>query len=244
MKKKYLYLLLAGLVLTACSQQASSTRTSSSSASSTSTSAKTTTNSSAPQVGLSDDAWDNGRNTVSDGKDTNSNTDPTRKLTDSAKSIVIYFSRSGSTELLANQVTNLTNSDELELTVDNTYPSNYDQTVSRANEERSSGDYPTVTTSIPDLSQYDVVYLGYPIWGMSLASPMASFLATYGDQLSGKTIIPFASNGGYGLGNSVSQIADYLPNSTILEGFSVQGNKVNEAESDLRTWLQGLGQLN
>lgn len=150
---------------------------------------------------------------------------------------MIYFSRSGSTQLLAQEIAETASADLLELTVDETYPSDYAETVSRANEERESGDYPAITTDVPDLGQYDTVYLGYPIWGMSLASPMASFLESYGSQLTGKTIAPFASNGGYGLGGSVEQIKDYLLDSNVVNGLSVQGNKVDQAQTDIENWL-------
>ena len=102
----------------------------------------------------------------------------------------------------------------------------------------------TITTDVPDLGQYDTVYLGYPIWGMSLASPMASFLESYGSQLAGKAVAPFASNGGYGLGSSVSQIENYLPDSTVVGGLSVQGNKVDKAQSDIDNWLSDNGLTN
>lgn len=228
---------LALLVLVACNAVSNSTSSPSLTNTSTNKTAPSKSDNSLPQVGLSDTEWTNGRNTRSDGADTNADTEPTRKLTAGADSIVIYFSRSGSTELLAKEVATTVGADLLELTVSDTYSSNYDSTVSRANRERESGDYPEISTDIPDLSQYKTVYLGYPIWGMSLASPMASFLESYGSQLTGKTIAPFASNGGYGLGNSVSQIVNYLPDSTVVDGLSVQGNKVDQAQSDINSWV-------
>lgn len=241
--KKVKLLLTLGLVpfVVACSATRNITDKGESDSS---TSQIKTTNPSIPQLGLSDDEWDSGRNTISDGADTNANTEPTRQLSSKAKSIVIYFSRSGSTQLLAQEIAETTSADLLELTVDETYPSDYDETVSRANEERESGDYPAITTDVPDLGQYDTVYLGYPIWGMSLASPMASFLESYGSQLTGKTVAPFASNGGYGLGSSVSQIENYLPDSTVVGGLSVQGNKVDKAQSDIDNWLSDNGLTN
>lgn len=234
--KKVKLLLTLGLVpfVVACSATRNVTDKGESDSS---TSQTKTTNPSIPQLGLSDDEWDSGRDTTSDGADTNANTEPTRQLSSKASSIVIYFSRSGSTQLLAQEIAETTSADLLELTVDETYPSDYDETVSRANEERESGDYPAITTDVPDLGQYDTVYLGYPIWGMSLASPMASFLESYGSQLTGKTIAPFASNGGYGLGGSVEQIKDYLLDSNVVNGLSVQGNKVDQAQTDIENWL-------
>lgn len=118
---------------------------------------------------------------------------------------MIYFSRSSSTELLASKVQAVSNADVLELTVSEPYSSDYGETVERANEEREVDNTPVLNVDVPDLSQYQTIYLGYPIWGMTLAEPMASFLEEYGDELAGKTIAPFSTNGEYGLGSSVER---------------------------------------
>ncbi|WP_222985658.1 hypothetical protein [Psittacicella gerlachiana] len=83
----------------------------------------------ASKLGKDDHTWNNGRGTVYDGKDTNANTVPTRFLTTTSKSIIVYFSRSRSTELLAYKLHNLTDGDILELVVDNLYPANYRASV-------------------------------------------------------------------------------------------------------------------
>lgn len=198
----------------------------------------------APQIGLSDEEWDNSRGTISDGQDTNSKQPPTRILTSDAKSIIIYFSRSGSTELLASKIQALSGSDVLELTVEETYSSDYGETVRRANSERSVENSPQLKGDIPDLAQYQPVYLGYPIWGMTLAEPMATFVETYAKELDGKTIVPFSTNGGYGLGNSVDYIESTLKqNGSSVEmkpAFAVEGNKVNQADEELIAWYQNL----
>lgn len=95
-----------------------------------------------------------GRGTISDGKDTNANEVSTKTLSDSAKSIIIYFSRSGPTEELAKEISETTNPDILELQVKEPYPSNYEETVDRATYERENELYPKLSTNIPDLIQY------------------------------------------------------------------------------------------
>ena len=102
-----------------------------------------------------------GRGAKSDGQDTNKNEAPMRRLTEDTDSLIIYFSRSGNTENLVKIIQRQTNADVLELTITNPYPENYEETVNRANQEREDEEFPEVNTEIPDLSQYDQVYLGY-----------------------------------------------------------------------------------
>lgn len=197
----------------------------------------------ANQLTRSNIEWRNGYGTPSDGNDTNSQNTPTRKLTKDAKSIIIYFSRSGSTELLASKVAEQTDSDILEIVVKDSYSGNYQKTLSRANSERENEDYPELNMAVPDLSQYQTVYLGYPIWAMTLSHPMTSFVTTYGSRLSGKKIALFMSEGGYGQGDSVSRIEDILAaegskDNTFTRALVVDGNKVDKSDSNVKHWVE------
>lgn len=194
------------------------------------------------QLGKSEQAWRNGAGTKSDDQDTNSQNQPTRRLTSGAKSIVIYFSRSGSTELLASKVAQQTNADILEIVVKTPYSANYQQTLSRANSERESADFPELNMRVPDLSQYNTVYLGYPIWAMTLSHPMTAFLMASGNQLTDKQIAPFMTEGGYGQGDSVERIKAILSASGAQKNqFSpalvVDGNKVDHADKRVVAWV-------
>lgn len=251
-KRKFSGMLLLGgalLALAACSSAENQTSSSSSrSASSQPLGAMDASRISAPQVGLSDSEWNQSRGTVSDGKDTNSENAPTRILTEDAKSLIVYFSRSGSTELLASKVQARTGADVIELVVADNYSSDYGETVQRANGERQHEDDPALNVDIPDLSQYDTIYLGYPIWGMTLAEPMASFVEEYSDQLAGKTLVPFSTNGSYGVGSSVDRIQRILSernvSAAITEPYTIQGNQVDQADSSLDRWLGEIGRSN
>ncbi|MGT2637834.1 flavodoxin family protein [Streptococcus ratti] len=246
--RKNLSLLFLILMLTACSIQTTNTSDNQQTANTASKDSSLPSGKMdpsqivAPQIGLSDEEWNNSRGTVSDGQDTNSKQKPTRILTSDAQSIIIYFSRSGSTELLASKVQALSGADVLELAVDKTYSSDYGETVERANSERGVENRPKLKVDIPDLSQYQTIYLGYPIWGMTLAEPMASFVETYAKKLDGKTIIPFSTNGGYGLGDSVDYIEEVLnendSRADLKTAFAVEGNKVDQADKDLKAWYQ------
>ncbi|MDV7718711.1 flavodoxin [Pediococcus ethanolidurans] len=197
----------------------------------------------APQLTKLNSEWRNGYGTKSDGQDTNSENQPTRKLTKSAKNLIIYFSRSGSTELLASKIAKETNADILEIIVKNPYAGNYQKTLSRANSERESQNYPKIDMNVPDLSQYQTVYLGYPIWAMTLSHPMTAFLTEYGNQLSDKKIAPFMTEGGYGQGDSVDRIKEILhqqgaKQDTFTNALVVDGNKVDHADSRVTQWVK------
>jgi flavodoxin len=89
------------------------------------------------------------------------------------------------------------------------------------------------------MDQYDVVFLGYPIWWASIPMPIASFLEAY--DFTGKTIAPFCSSGGSRLGQSVTAIAKLSPNSTILEALSVSYSGGSSLPGDISAWLKKIG---
>ncbi|WP_152654565.1 flavodoxin [Oceanobacillus sp. CFH 90083] len=184
-----------------------------------------------------------GRGAVSDGADTNADGEPIRMLTEDADSIIIYFSRGGNTENVAQQVESFTGADVLELQVENPYPSDYEDTVDRADEERESGDFPALATKIPDLSQYDTIFLGHPIWSMTIANPIARFLEDNNEELSGKSIAAFSTNAGYGDGSSVDRISELSSGSIILENYTVQDEEAMDSQDDVEAWLERLGVL-
>lgn len=187
--------------------------------------------------------WENGYGTPSDGYDTNLDSSPVRKITKSAKSIIVFWSRSGSTELLASKIAQATGADVLEIVLKHPYPANYRKTLNRANRERIQNDPPELQMQLPDLSQYNTVFLGYQTWAMTLSQPMKSFLLQYGQQLSNKKIVPFLSEGGYGSGDSTELIREFIEqkggkNNTYTEPLVVDGNQVDQSDIQIRNWLK------
>jgi hypothetical protein len=87
--------------------------------------------------------------------------------------------------------------------------------------ENETGYLPPLKTKIERIEQYDVVFLGFPTWGMQLPPPVKSFLRQ--DSLKGKTVIPFNANAGYGEGTSFQTVRELCPQSTVLEGFVIRG---------------------
>lgn len=184
--------------------------------------------------------WGNGYNTPSDGQDTNEGQKPVRILTSGASSIVIFWSRSGSTKLLASQIADQTGADALEITLRHPYPANYQQTLHRANRERLTNRPPQLSMDLPDLSQYHTVFLGFQTWAMTLSQPMKSFLLTYGNQLTDKKIAPFLTEGGYGPGDSIDLIRQYTGSTQVSSPLVVDGNQVDADSRQVQRWLSQL----
>ena len=99
--------------------------------------------------------------------------------TDANSSLVVYFSRTGTTEGAARRIQELTGADLMEIEAADPYPGSYSETLSRAERELDQDARPAVTTAIEDMAQYDVVYVGYPIWFGYAPRPVLTFLESY-----------------------------------------------------------------
>lgn len=135
--------------------------------------------------------------------------------------LIVYLSRTKNTAAVANMIQQQTGGDLVALELQNPYPENYQATVQQVSQENASGYLPPLKTKIDSIQKYDVVFIGFPTWGMRLPPPMKTFLTQY--NLSGKTVVPFNTNAGYGIGSSVETIKQLCANSKVLEIFSVQG---------------------
>lgn len=135
------------------------------------------------------------------------------------------------------------------------YPDHYQTTVNQVAKENETGYLPPLKTKIDSIDKYDVVFVGFPTWGMQLPPPIKSFLKQY--DLSGKTVVPFNTNGGYGIGSSFETVKQLCPNSKILEGFStkggverdgilfvMEGNKEKQVRTEVQNWLKKIGAIN
>ena len=136
----------------------------------------------------------------------------------------------------------------------NPYPENYRATVTRVEQENKSGFLPALKTRIDSIERYDVVFVGFPTWGMQLPPPVKSFLKQY--DLSGKTIVPFNTNAGYGIGSSFRTVKELCPGSILLEGFTteggierdgikfvIKGDKESQANVEVKKWLRKIQML-
>ena len=157
--------------------------------------------------------------------------------TTSASIVVQGGERQGSTEYIARMIAEQTGGDlHLIETVD-AYPTDFNDVVSQNHQEIANGTRPALSSHV-DLSGYDVIFVGYPIWASTVPTPVLSFLE--GQDLSGKTIIPFCTHDGYGAGSSYSAIRDSSAGATVEQGLAVDSKQVSSAKSTVLDWVDGL----
>jgi flavodoxin len=157
----------------------------------------------------------------------------------SSKILVAYFSHSGNTRMVAEQIHKTVGGDLFEIKTLNPYPTNYNAVVDAAQKEQQANARPALATQVSNLASYDVIFLGYPNWWGTLPMALFTFLESY--NFSGKTIIPFCTHEGSALGRSVNDIRRLCPQSTVRDGLAIRGGNAARAGNDISAWLRRLG---
>jgi len=177
--------------------------------------------------------------------------DTTPEGVDQENILIVYLTRTGNTEAVAEIIRQETGGTLVELELETSYPEDYDAIVAQVDQENERGYLPPLKTKIENIESYHTVFIGFPTWDMQLPPPMKSFLNEY--DLSGKTVIPFNTNGGYGLGSSIQQIEELCPECNILKAFStrgglerdgiylaIEGERREEVNAAVLDWLQNI----
>ena len=156
-----------------------------------------------------------------------------------SKKLVAYFSASGVTEKMAKTLAEVTGADLFEIQPAVPYTTadlDWMNKKSRSSVEMSNPDSrPEIGNKIPDMGQYDTVFVGFPIWWYVAPTIINTFLESY--DMTGKTIIPFATSGGSGMGETNNKLAPSCSGATLIEGKVFRGN-VNLTELD--KWYKSL----
>ena len=171
--------------------------------------------------------------------------------------LVVYFSRTGeqytvgvidegNTAIVAKMIAEQIGADQFEvLPVDDHYPMTYSELTDVAKQEQKDNARPEYADGAPDLSQYNTIFIGAPVWWGDWPMIMYTFFENNADALAGKTLIPFSTHEGSGLSGFDKKLASVCPNSTILDGLAVRGNdcqnKRDNVRSTVNDWLAGLG---
>jgi len=166
-----------------------------------------------------------------------------------SKSLIAYFSRKGNnyvggsivnlpignTEVIANKIRELTGSDMFRIETVKTYPEDYTETTNVAREEQRQNGRPELTDRVDNMDSYDVIYLGYPNWYGTMPMAVFTFLESY--DFYGKTIVPYCTHEGSGMGSSERDIKKLCPSAKVLPGLAIRGGSVAWADKDLSNWL-------
>ena len=182
------------------------------------------------------------------GADTSAQKEP--QTTSSARSdqrvLVVYFSRAdentggvgyiekGNTKILAEMIAERTHGDLFEIKTVKPYPKEYRPATEAAKQEKEENARPEIVGELPDLSKYDVVFLGYPIWWSDMPMPVYTFLDR--ENFAGKIILPFCTHEGSGLSDTQRSIAD-VTKADVREGFALQGHIAQKSPEEARTAL-------
>ena len=149
--------------------------------------------------------------------------------------LVAYFSHSGNTEVIANQIQESMGGNIFKIVTVDPYPADYNAVVNLAKQEQKNDYRPELATKVEDMDSYEVIFVGYPNWWATMPMAVFTFLEEY--DFSGKTIIPFCTHEGSALGRSVDDITELCPQSTILDGLAIRGRNVKNAKEDVSEWL-------
>ena len=157
------------------------------------------------------------------------------------KVLVAYFSRSGNTEAMAKIIAQHLREDisvnEFKIIPAEDYPDDYTQTTEQAQEEKNNDARPEIKYNT-DLSGYDTIFLGYPIWWGTTPMIIRTFLETH--DFGGKKIYPFNTHEGSDKGTSVDDIKELLPRVSVGDGFAIRGDSVTSSTSEITKWVDSL----
>ena len=167
------------------------------------------------------------------------------------KILVTYFSRTGenysvgyiekgNTHIIADMIAEQTGSDTFEISTVTPYPDDYDECTAIVQQERNENARPELKESLDNLEDYDVIFIGYPIWWGDMPMAVYTFLESY--DFSGKTIVPFCTHEGSGLSSTQESIEAICPDAEILDGLAIRGsvaqNSQDEAKEAVTEWLR------
>lgn len=155
------------------------------------------------------------------------------------KRVVVFYSYTGNTKKIAENLASKLGADMLEIETVKKYSSDYDEVVEHAKKEIRESYKPEIKPLKADVSNYDEIILGTPVWWYSMAPAVLSFLANY--DLSGKVVYPFATNGGW-IGHTFEDIKKACTNSTVEKGIDIYffGSNLKTPSIKIDEWLQNI----
>lgn len=172
-----------------------------------------------------------------------------KAMNNKGKILIVFFSHAGenysvgnvkvgNTKLVADEIRRVTGGDEFEIVAEKNYDMPYDALTKLAKEETEKREKPAFKGGVKDIDQYDTIFIGGPIWWGTYPRVMFTFFSKY--NLNGKTIIPFSTHEGSGLGSVVSDLKSIYPKANFKEAFSIYGHETRKDLSKVDKWLKRL----
>ena len=166
------------------------------------------------------------------------------------KAIVVFFSHAGdnyavgnievgNTKIVADYISEITGAEQFEIATHKYDGMAYNPLIKLAQEEAKKGELPEYEGDV-DLSQYDTVFIGGPVWWGTYPQVMFTFFKKHKDDMKGKTVIPFTTHEGSGLANCVDDVKKAFPGANIMKGFSIYGHEVRTERAKVEKWLKGV----
>lgn len=158
--------------------------------------------------------------------------------------LVLYCSRTSNTEGIAQRIGTALGCDFIEVEPETPYDTDYNAMLERSQQEQAAieaGNFPPVKTSVESFEEYDIIFIGYPIWYSHMATPMQTFLHEHAAKLAGKRIALFATSGSSGISTSVSDARKHCPDATYTESLLLTSGTLSQAESRVAEWLSEIG---
>lgn len=158
-----------------------------------------------------------------------------------SKALVLYYSQTGTTKIVAEALQQALGADIEEIIVCDPYDPDFNATIARGQKEMSEGKFPELEPIAANLKDYDVIFLGYPVWFGTYANPIETLLQTV--DFSGKTVVPFCTFGSGGLDTSSKALAEKLPKANVLPGYGVRTARVDAVPAEIDRFLKEGGFL-
>ena len=162
---------------------------------------------------------------------------------DSSKVLILYFSNSGNIQKISDYINKATNIEFFKIEPKISYPSNYEELIKIVKNEQNTNARPEIDNPLTDISNYDIILLGYPLWYGHLPNIVITQLELL--NLNNKEIYPFNTHGSSGISNSVNDIKKYASNANVHDGFPIKGSDAKNGESSVKSkvdeWLDNIG---
>ena len=151
------------------------------------------------------------------------------------KVLVLYYSQTGTTQVVAEELQKQLGADIERIEAVNPYDSDFQATIERSGKERENGEVPELKPIQTKLNDYDIIFIGYPIWFGTYAMPIATLVKE--NDFAGKTIIPFCTFGSGGLNSSTEALKEALPKADIRKGYGVRSARIEAVPREIERFL-------